>query len=71
MESHLKPLKKSIRDILTSVYEKDYYTVPIEEELVAQEDNPWEIEEKIKKLEKEMKQAANELAFEKAAVFKR
>ncbi|BAT72178.1 excinuclease ABC subunit B [Thermosulfidibacter takaii ABI70S6] len=63
-------IKKSIRDILTSVYEKDYYTVPIEEELVAQEDNPWEIEEKIKKLEKEMKQAANELAFEKAAVLR-
>ena len=62
-------IKKSIKDVLSSVYERDYYTVPLEEEVVA-EGNPWEIEERIKKLEKEMKQAAKELAFERAAVLR-
>ena len=61
-------IQKSIKDILSSVYEKDYYTVPLE--LEVKEDNPWEIEQKIKKLEKEMKEAAKELAFEKAAVIR-
>ncbi len=59
-------IKKAIKDILTSVYERDYYTVPIEEDYVKEE-SPWEIEEKIKELEKEMRKAAKELAFEKAA----
>ncbi len=61
-------IKKAIKDILDSVYEKDYYTVPIEEEV--KEASPWEIEEKIKKLEREMKKAAEELAFEKAAMIR-
>ena len=61
-------IQKSIKDILSSVYEKDYYTVPLE--LEVKEDNPWEIEQRIKKLEKEMKEAAKELAFEKAAVIR-
>ena len=62
-----KTIQKEIKEILTSVYERDYYTVPIEEELEVAETNPWEIEEKIKQLEKEMRQAAKELAFERAA----
>lgn len=60
-------IKKSINNILTSVYEADYVTVPIdsggkkggvpEEELPAL----------IRRLKDEMKQAAHNLEFEKAA----
>ncbi len=60
-------IKKSIRNILGSVYERDYYAVPLAaekvEEYMAQEKLP----EAIRKLEKEMNQAAKELEFEKAA----
>ncbi len=62
-----KSITKAIKEILDSVYEKDYYTVPLEE---VEELNPSELEKKIKELEKEMKKAASELAFEKAAMIR-
>jgi excinuclease ABC subunit B len=60
-------IKKSISDILTSVYEADYLTVP-----AGLGDGEVEISEEelpvmIRNLKKEMKQAAKELEFEKAA----
>ena len=63
-----RSISKAIKEILESVYEKDYYTVSLEDE--EKELKPSEIERRIKELEKEMKKAASELAFEKAAVIR-
>jgi excinuclease ABC subunit B len=58
---------KSISDVLHSVYEADYVTVPLaadeEDKYYAQED----LEKLIKKLRKEMKAAADRYDFERAA----
>ncbi len=61
-------IKKSISDVLSSVTEKDYYTVPAAPEVeeagrVTQEELPAYIEQ----LEKEMRAAAKRLEFERAA----
>lgn len=59
-------IKKSIRDILESPEEGDYYTVPVESEeaeALDMEDLPATIE----KLKSEMTQAAEDLDFETAA----
>ena len=64
-----KSIQKSIKEILESVYERDYYTVPLEE-IPSEDLKPSDIEKKIKQLEVEMKKAAAELAFEKAAVIR-
>lgn len=57
-------IKSEIKDILGSIYESDYFTV----EAVAEEKTGYELnEETIKKLEAEMKAAAKNLDFERAA----
>jgi excinuclease ABC subunit B len=60
-------ISKSIKEILSSVYESDYYTVPI----VAEEQETYlsisELEKAIKNTEKEMKRLAKKLRFEEAA----
>lgn len=57
-------VKSKIKDVLSSIYERDYFTVDI----VSEQEEEYEIsEEFLKKLEKEMKQAASNLEFEKAA----
>jgi len=60
-------IQKSITNILGSVYEMDYYTVP----LVAEEHPEYRVDSDISgliaKLEKDMKEAAKRLEFEKAA----
>jgi excinuclease ABC subunit B len=64
-------IKKSISDILSTIYEKDYYTVdikPYEEEQLLEEG--MSKEETIEKLQDEMFKAAKELAFEKAATLR-
>jgi excinuclease ABC subunit B len=60
-------IKKSIQDIMASVYEADYYTVPAAKEAQADYDDPAKIPALIKKLQKEMKAAAKRLDFEEAA----
>ncbi|MBI5664911.1 MAG: excinuclease ABC subunit UvrB, partial [Nitrospirae bacterium] len=56
-------IKKDITNILSSIYEADYWTVPtVAEEKVEYADEP-----AIRKLEEEMKAAAEKLEFEKAA----
>ncbi|MCL4477595.1 MAG: excinuclease ABC subunit UvrB [Deltaproteobacteria bacterium] len=60
-------IKKQIRELRTSIYEKDYYTVPVEmadgtEEYI----DPENIPSRIKELKSEMRRAAKELEFEKA-----
>ncbi|MBI4823173.1 MAG: excinuclease ABC subunit UvrB [Nitrospirae bacterium] len=57
-------VKSNIKDILSSIYEADYWTVPMAEEEKA----PYGVdEETLKALELEMKDAAKRLEFEKAA----
>ena len=57
-------IKSRIKDILGSIYESDYFTVPV----AAEEFAEYELSEgSIKKLEAEMKEAAKVLDFEKAA----
>ena len=60
-------VKKSIQNILGSLYEADYYTVSIAEELAGEYVSADEIPHKIEKLKKEMIAAAKELEFERAA----
>ena len=62
-------IKSSIKDILASVYEADYVTVP----LAAEEQAPYVVEDlpaQISRLKKEMKAAAKKLEFEKAAILR-
>lgn len=57
-------VKSNIKDILNSIYEADYWTVPAAAEEKA--DYGYD-EETVKKLETEMKEAAKKLDFERAA----
>jgi len=59
-------IKKGIQDIMGSVYEQDYYTVPT----VAEPEAPYnfdDAERVIARLRREMKKAAKALEFERAA----
>ncbi len=57
-------VKSGIKDILSSIYESDYFTVP----MAAEEKAEYELSEDIiKKLDAEMKEAAKTLDFERAA----
>jgi len=60
-------IQKSITNILESLYEADYYTVPIAAEEQAVYAAEGDSEELIKTLEKAMRDAARKLEFEKAA----
>ncbi|MDH4100950.1 MAG: excinuclease ABC subunit UvrB [Nitrospirota bacterium] len=60
-------IKKEIHELLHTVYEADYYTVPTVEEAKAGYLDARQIEQMVKQLEKEMKAAAKDLEFEKAA----
>jgi excinuclease ABC subunit B len=58
-------VKSNIKDILSSIYESDYWTVPLE---VKEERVEYGADEKtLKALEEEMKEAAGKLDFERAA----
>jgi excinuclease ABC subunit B len=59
-------IKKEITNILSSMYEADYWTVPA----VAEEKSEYGEESTIRELEAEMKQAAERLEFEKAAALR-
>lgn len=57
-------VKSKIKDILSSIYERDYFTVATVEE----ETEEYEVsEEMVRKLEEEMRRAAENLEFERAA----
>lgn len=60
-------IKKSISDILTSVYEADYFTVPTVMEEGKEYIPSSEMPKLIAKMEKEMKAAAKNTEFERAA----
>jgi excinuclease ABC subunit B len=60
-------IKKEIRDLLLTVYEKDYFTLPSTAEDVGEYLMPEEIPRRIVALESQMKKAAMDLDFERAA----
>ena len=60
-------VKKSIRNILTSIYEADYFTVSGVSDTKEAYLSIGEIPSIIQKLKKEMKEAASRLEFERAA----
>ena len=60
-------IRKDIRDILGSVYEADYVTVPVVAEKRAAYRSADELERDIAGLEREMQEAAARLEFEEAA----
>jgi excinuclease ABC subunit B len=60
-------IKKSVQDVLSSVYEADYYTISLAGEEVEEYTSVDDIIKKIKKLQKQMQEAARELEFERAA----
>ena len=66
---HITPetVKSNIKDILSSIYEADYWTVPAAAEEMAEYGYE---EEALKKLEAEMKEAAKKLDFERAAMIR-
>lgn len=60
-------IKKSVTDILSTIYESDYYTVPLEEDDEELDIAPEKIAQTINTLSKEMKHAAKNLEYETAA----
>jgi excinuclease ABC subunit B len=60
-------IKKSVTDILSTIYESDYYTVPLEENYEELDIAPEKISQTINTLNKEMKDAAKNLEYETAA----
>jgi len=66
VEMHITPesVKSNIKDILSSIYESDYFTVSV----AAEEKTEYGYDDStIRKLEGEMKEAAKKLEFERAA----
>jgi excinuclease ABC subunit B len=60
-------VKKAVGDVLTSVAEADYFTVPVVAEREAEYVPPHAIRKTVENLRKEMKAAAEKLEFERAA----
>jgi excinuclease ABC subunit B len=60
-------IKSSIRELLQTVYERDYYTVPVEETSAETFESPAALQARIGELETRMKEAAKRLDFEQAA----
>ena len=60
-------IKSRIKDVLSSIYEGDYYTVPIAAEKAQEYIPPHELPQLIRSMKKEMERAAKKLDFEKAA----
>jgi len=60
-------IRSSIRELLQTVYERDYYTVPVEEAPAETFDSPAALAARIGELEGRMREAARRLDFEQAA----
>ena len=63
-------IEKNIDNILQSVYEADYVTVPAVAEPDAPYAPPEQLDERIKELTEQMKAAAANLDFEEAALLR-
>ncbi|OLC00186.1 MAG: excinuclease ABC subunit B [Candidatus Rokubacteria bacterium 13_1_40CM_68_15] len=60
-------IRSSIRELLQTVYERDYFTVEVEERGEERFETPAQLKERISELEGRMKEAARRLDFEQAA----
>ncbi len=60
-------IKSKIKDILSTIYEADYYTVPVAAEEAEEYVPDHEVPRLVKALRKEMERAAKKTDFEKAA----
>ena len=60
-------IKSSIRELLQTIYERDYYTVPVAEPAAETFQSPAALQSRILELEARMKEAAKRLDFEQAA----
>ena len=60
-------IKSSIHELLQTIYERDYYTVPVEEKAAEAFESPAALQARIGELEARMKEAAKRLDFEQAA----
>jgi len=60
-------IRSSIRELLQTVYERDYYTVEVEAPAKETFDSPADLERRITELDAQMKDAARRLDFEQAA----
>ena len=60
-------IQKSITNILASLYEADYVTVPLAAEEQAAYETSGDLRHDIERLEKAMREAAKKLEFERAA----
>jgi len=60
-------IKKSVTDVLSTIYEADYYTVSVEEDTDELDIVPEKIAKTIGALNREMKEAAKNLEYEAAA----
>ncbi|MBI4270044.1 MAG: excinuclease ABC subunit UvrB [Candidatus Rokubacteria bacterium] len=60
-------IRSRIRELLQTVYERDYYTVPVEEPAAETFDSPAALARRIGELEGRMREAARRLDFEQAA----
>jgi len=60
-------IRSSIRELLQTVYERDYYTVEVEAPSAETFDSPAELRKRIAELETQMKEASRRLDFERAA----
>jgi excinuclease ABC subunit B len=63
-------VKKQVGDVLQSIYERDYVTVPLAAEESETYLTPKKLAEAIGKLKKKMKDAADKMDFEKAAEYR-
>jgi len=63
-------IKSRIKDIMSSIYEGDYYTVAAAAEETAEYVPPHELPSIIKSLRKDMEKASKKLDFEKAALLR-
>jgi excinuclease ABC subunit B len=71
-ENNITPetIKKSISNVLGSIYEADYVTIPVDDKGRALSVKEEDLPALIKKLTTDMKQAAKKLEFEKAAALR-
>jgi excinuclease ABC subunit B len=60
-------IKSSIHELLQTIYERDYYTVPVEEPAAETFASPGALQARIHEVEARMKEAAKRLDFEQAA----
>jgi len=63
-------IKKGIQDVLSSIYERDYYTVPTRDDRKVKYIPREEIPALVAELDKEMRAAAKRLEFEQAAAIR-